>query len=96
MAKHRSCAHSLVRCDRQPTATGPGSPLEHLCAEGGRILRLGADLNTVTALHRAEYLVELPDKKRVRRHYRVLGERGPEVRHVDCLDDDESERSELR
>jgi aminoglycoside N3'-acetyltransferase len=67
---------------------GPGSPLEHLCQAGGRILRLGADLNTATVLHRAEYLVALPAKKRVRRHYRVLGERGPEVRHVDCLDDD--------
>ncbi len=39
-------------------------------------------------LHRAEYLVELPAKRRVRRHYRMLGEQGPELRHVDCLDDD--------
>jgi len=67
---------------------GPGSPLERLCQAGGRILRLGADLDTATVLHRAEYLVELPSKRRVRRHYRVLGEQGPEVRHVDCLDDE--------
>ena len=33
---------------------GPGSVLERLL-DGGRILRLGADLDTVTALHHAEY-----------------------------------------
>ena len=30
---------------------GPGSPLEKLCRWGGRILRLGANPDTVTALH---------------------------------------------
>jgi aminoglycoside N3'-acetyltransferase len=66
---------------------GPGSPLDRLCRAGGRVLRLGADLNTTTVLHWAEYLVELPGKRRVRRHRRVLGETGPEIRYVDCLDD---------
>lgn len=67
---------------------GPGSPLEHALRAGVRVLRLGADPGTVTLLHLAEYLVELPAKRRVRRYVRVLGPHGPEVRTVDCLDDE--------
>ncbi|MDI1475331.1 AAC(3) family N-acetyltransferase [Polyangium sp. y55x31] len=66
---------------------GPGSPLEKLCQLGGRVLRLGADFNTTTVLHWAEYLVDLPDKRRVRRYRRIAGSSAPEIRHVDCLDD---------
>ena len=55
---------------------GPGSPLEKLCQWGGRILRLGADPETVTALHLAEYLADIPDKKRVRWDYVIAGEDG--------------------
>jgi aminoglycoside N3'-acetyltransferase len=63
---------------------GPGSPLDRLCAWGGRILRLGANPDTVTALHFAEYLADLPDKRRTRWDY-VLAGRG----HVwvEALDD---------
>lgn len=67
---------------------GPGSPLEYAARHGVRVLRLGADLNTVTLLHLAEYLVELPGKRRVQRHVRVLGPQGPEARTVECLDDE--------
>lgn len=67
---------------------GPGSPLERAWRSGVRVLRLGADLSTVTLLHLAEYLVELPTKRRVRRYVRVHGSHGPEVRTVDCLDDE--------
>jgi aminoglycoside N3'-acetyltransferase len=66
---------------------GPGSPLERVVHAGGKVLRLGADPNTVTLIHYAEYLADVPDKRRVRRHRRVLGPGGPEVRVVDCLDD---------
>jgi aminoglycoside 3-N-acetyltransferase len=67
---------------------GPGSPLEKLCDRGGRILRLGADPDTVTALHHAEYLAAIPDKKRVRWDYVIAGENGmPRHVWVDCLDD---------
>ena len=54
----------------------------------GRVLRLGADLETATVLHFAEYLVELPQKRRVRRHRRVR--RGDEtaIVTVECLDDE--------
>ncbi|MDQ6672526.1 MAG: AAC(3) family N-acetyltransferase [Chloroflexota bacterium] len=50
-------------------------------------MRLGADLNTVTLLHYAEYLVPLEPKRRVRRHHLVTGSNGPEVRIVESLDD---------
>jgi len=67
---------------------GPGSPLEKLCDRGGRILRMGADPETVTALHFAEYLADLPDKKRVRWDYAVAGPDGaPAHVWIDCLDD---------
>lgn len=66
---------------------GPGSPLAHLCEMGGKVLRLGADPDTATLLHHAEYLVPLADKRRVVRHRRVLGPAGPVVRTVSCLDD---------
>lgn len=66
---------------------GPGSPLERLVDAGGSVLRLGADDNSVTLVHYAEYLAHVPDKRRVRRHRRVVGPGGPELRVVDCLDD---------
>ena len=66
---------------------GPGSPLERLVDHGGLVLRLGADLDTVTLLHLAEYLVVLPEKRRVRRHRLVAASDGPRVRVVECLDD---------
>ena len=46
---------------------GPGSPLERLAHAGGKILRLGADIETVTLLHYAEYLADIPGKRRVTR-----------------------------
>jgi aminoglycoside 3-N-acetyltransferase len=67
---------------------GPGSPLERLCNAGGGVLRLGADPETVTVLHHAEYLANVRDKRRVRRHYRVMGPDGPVTRSVECLDDE--------
>lgn len=66
---------------------GPGSPLAHLLELGGAVLRLGADLDTVTLLHHAEYLAPLAEKRRVTRHRRVLGPDGPVVRAISCLDD---------
>ena len=66
---------------------GPGSPLARFVARGGRVLRLGADIDTVTVLHLAEYLVDLPDKRAVRRYRLVASADGPVVRTVDCLDD---------
>jgi aminoglycoside N3'-acetyltransferase len=66
---------------------GPDSPLERFVHAGGRVLRLGAELDTLTVLHYAEYLAPIPAKRRVRRHCVVVGPAGPERRVVDCLDD---------
>lgn len=66
---------------------GPGSPLQRLVEAGGSVLRLGADPNTVTLMHYAEYLAELPNKRRARRHRKVTGPAGAEIRTIDCLDD---------
>ena len=66
---------------------GPGSPLERFYQLEGRVLRLGADLNTVSLIHYAEYQVRMPNERTVRRYYRVLGESSPETRACDSLDD---------
>lgn len=68
---------------------GPGSALERLVEMGGSVLRLGADRDTVTLTHHAEYLADVPAKRRVRRHRRVVGPAGPVIRVVQCLDDSE-------
>lgn len=68
---------------------GPGSPLEKFCAAGGRVLRLGADPDTVTVLHYAEYLANLPNKRRTRWDYVLSGPNGPHHTFVECLDDSE-------
>lgn len=70
---------------------GPGSPLEKLAAWGGRVLRLGADDETVTLMHLAEYLVSLPvEKRRVARTREVLLDGGRiETRTVRSLDDED-------
>jgi len=69
---------------------GPGSPLEKLAAWGGRVLRLGADDETVTLMHLAEYLVSLPcEKRRVTRTREILLEDGRiETRTVSGLEDE--------
>ena len=66
---------------------GPGSPLQKLCDAGGKVLRLGADPNTVTVLHYAEYLAQVPEKRRVRWDYVVAAATGPQHVWIECLDD---------
>ncbi|MFC9970578.1 aminoglycoside 3-N-acetyltransferase [Spirillospora sp. NPDC127200] len=44
---------------------GPDSPLARLTARGGRVLLLGAPLDTLTILHHAEALAEAPGKRYV-------------------------------
>lgn len=45
---------------------GPGSPLAKLVAVGGRVVMLGAPWETMTLLHHAEHLADVPDKRVVR------------------------------
>lgn len=66
---------------------GPGSPLQKFCEWGGKVLRLGADPDTVTALHYAEYLAEMPSKRRTRWDYLLAGQRGADHVWITCLDD---------
>jgi aminoglycoside N3'-acetyltransferase len=68
---------------------GHGSALERLVASGGRVLRMGADPDTVTVLHHAEYLADVPDTRRVRRHRLVRTPQGPRLVVVECLDDED-------
>lgn len=67
---------------------GVGSVLERFVRAHGKVLRLGADLDTVTLLHLAENIVDLPAKRRVVRHHKVLSSDGTvRVCTVCCLDD---------
>ncbi len=63
---------------------GPGSVLERLVTVGGKVLRLGADIDTVTLTHYAEYLAQLPRKKLVKVPY--YDRQGAEI-VVESLDD---------
>jgi aminoglycoside 3-N-acetyltransferase len=51
---------------------GPGSPLAKLCQAGGEILLLGTPLDTVTLLHYAESLADVPGKRTVRYRQPIL------------------------
>lgn len=80
-------ASSLVAEPPWDDYYGDGSALDRFAAMGGRVLRLGADDETVTLFHLAEFRARLPSKRRVRRHRVVLTPSGPAVRVVDTLDD---------
>ncbi len=63
---------------------GPGSLLERFTQLNGIVLRIGADLDTVTLTHYAEYLANIPNKKRVKRKY-VRSDIGTQI--IESLDD---------
>jgi aminoglycoside N3'-acetyltransferase len=88
LAARGRLADHFVRSAPWDDYYGPDSPLHRLCEAGGRVVRLGADPDTTTVLHYAEYLADVPGARRVRRHYRVHGPHGPETRSVECLDDE--------
>ena len=48
---------------------GPGSVLHRFTEADGMVLRLGANVDTVTLTHWAEYRAHLPDKRRVKLRY---------------------------
>jgi len=81
------CAGALVSDVPWDDYYGPGSPLERLVEGRGKVLRLGADIDTVTLIHYAEHLADVPGKRRVRRHRLVTRPAGPVVVVVDTLDD---------
>jgi aminoglycoside 3-N-acetyltransferase len=45
---------------------GPGTPLARLVEAGGKVLMLGAPLDTMTLLHHAEHRADLPGKRVIR------------------------------
>lgn len=55
---------------------GEGSPLERLVAAGGKVLMLGAPLDTMTLLHHAEHLARLPGKQVIRNEVPFAGPDG--------------------
>lgn len=57
---------------------GPGSPFEKILRIDGRVLMLGAPLDTITLLHHAEHLAKLPGKRVVRYRRLMPGPQGPE------------------
>lgn len=59
-------ASTIVRTHPLGSAYGPGSPLERLVGCGGKVLLLGAPLDSVTVLHYAEALADIPGKRLVR------------------------------
>lgn len=63
---------------------GVGSVLDEFTRIGGIVLRLGADIDTVTVTHLAEYLADVPNKRTIRRMY-IRDDTGPQW--VTCLDD---------
>lgn len=80
-------AETLLRDAPWNDYYGPGSPLERLCNGGGKILRLGASPETVTALHYAEYLASIPNKRRTRWDYVLEQDGVPRHVWIECLND---------
>lgn len=60
-----AAAHRLMDDHPWDDPHGPDSPLARLAADGGRVLLLGAPLDSLTLLHHAEALAEAPDKRYV-------------------------------
>ena len=56
-------AEWLTRDHPMNYSNGKGSPLEKLCQAGGKVVLLGAPLETITVLHYAEFLARVPNKR---------------------------------
>jgi aminoglycoside 3-N-acetyltransferase len=56
---------------------GPHSPFAKIVEAHGRVLLIGAPLDTITLLHHAEHLANIPSKQLHRYRRRMPGEKGP-------------------
>jgi aminoglycoside 3-N-acetyltransferase len=56
---------------------GERSPYEKIVAAGGKVLMIGAPLDTITLLHHAEHLANIPEKRVRRYRRRMPSEDGP-------------------
>ena len=72
MAAVGAQAEWLTRDHPSDYGYGPGSPLAKLVESGGKVLMLGAPLDTITLLHYAENRANLRHKAVVRYSYPVL------------------------
>jgi aminoglycoside 3-N-acetyltransferase len=92
-------ADELTRDHPMDDGYGVGTPLARIVAAGGEVLMVGAPLDTMTVLHHAEAIADIPGKRRVRIEYPLVGDDGSTVWRwveefdtsrpvVDGLDDD--------
>lgn len=65
---------------------GPGSPLARLVEAGGRVLMIGAPWDTMTLIHHADHLADLPGKSIVRLETPFAGESGITWRVIEEYD----------
>lgn len=65
---------------------GPGSPFAKLVDAGGKVLMLGAPLDTMTLLHHAEHLAQVPSKRIKRAEVPYLTPSGTEWRMIEEFD----------
>jgi aminoglycoside 3-N-acetyltransferase len=65
---------------------GPGSPLAKLVEVGGKVVMIGAPLDTMTLLHHAEHLADLPGKRVIRYEVPLATADGVEWRMVEEFD----------
>jgi aminoglycoside 3-N-acetyltransferase len=68
---------------------GEDSPFARLVAVGGRVLMVGAPLDTMTILHHAEHLADLPGKRRIEIEYPLATPKGTAWRVVEEFDTSE-------
>ncbi|WP_429809102.1 aminoglycoside 3-N-acetyltransferase [Ensifer sp. B1-9] len=69
-------AETLAQPHELGHALGEGSPVERFVRLGGKVLLLGAPLNSVTALHYAEAVADIPNKRRVTYEMPMAGSDG--------------------
>jgi aminoglycoside 3-N-acetyltransferase len=65
---------------------GPGSPLARLVEARGRVVMVGAPLDTMTLLHHAEHLADLPGKRVIRYEVPLAAPDGVEWRWAEEFD----------
>ncbi len=74
---------------------GPGTPFEKLIELNAKILMFGAPLDTITLLHYAEHLADIPDKQIVRYQHLIPTPTGPEWIDFEEFDTSEPVNSHL-
>lgn len=65
---------------------GPGSPLAKLVEAGGKVVMIGAPLDTMTLLHHAEHLADVPGKRVIRYEVPLLVDGAVRWRTVEEFD----------